>query len=563
MTQPSRRQFLASAAAASVAATLLPALGLAQEGDEPLPSARALREAGRLAGLEFTDTELELMVNSAQEHLDGLRALADLRLPNDLAPATGFDPRLPGRPFPSSTTAPRPWPRDAWLARGATAADPTWLTVGQLAPLLRSRRLRATELLDHTLRRLRRLDPQLQAVVTVLEERAREQARRADEEMDQGRWRGPLHGVPWGAKDLLAVAGAPTTWGAAPYREQRLDHDAAVVTRLDDAGAVLVAKTSVGALAWGDVWYGGTTKNPWKLGQGSSGSSAGSASLVAAGVLPFALGSETLGSIVSPSSRCGTTGLRPTFGRVPRSGCMALSWTMDKIGPIARHAGDTALVLRAIAGADRGDPDSRDIPLGHQPASAHRALAVGFDEAAFAGGREGREEEAALDRQVLDDLRGMGHELAPVSLPSMPLSAMLVVLEVEAAAAFDELTRSDRDDELTRQVEQAWPNVFRAAQLATGVHYVQAQRARRRLMEEFLDATAHVDLYATPSFAGSSLLITNLTGQPCLVAPNGFRGDGTPTSISFVGRLDGEAELCALGAAWQESTGWHRQHPRL
>jgi Asp-tRNA(Asn)/Glu-tRNA(Gln) amidotransferase A subunit family amidase len=396
-------------------------------------------------------------------------------------------------------------------------------------------------------------------MITLTEERALEQAARADEEISKSRYRGPLHGIPWGAKDLLAVEGYPTTWGAAPYRDQVIESTAEVVRRLDDAGAVLVAKTSVGALAWGDVWFGGQTRNPWNPEQGSSGSSAGSASAVGAGALWFALGTETLGSIVSPCTRCGVTGIRPTFGRVPRTGCMALSWGMDKIGPIARNVADAAYVLQAIRGADGVDRDCVSVPLDWKPTRSASGMRFGYDASAF--DREAADGER--DRQVLTDLESSGMKLQPLELPELPVNDMLVILEVEAAAAFDELTRTNRDDELTRQVEQAWPNVFRAAQLVPAVQYVQAQRARTQLAERFEEALGKVEGYVTPSFEGSSLRTTNLTGHPTVVMPHGFRDDGTPTSISFVGRNYREGHLIAVAGAWQNVTDWHRQRPKL
>jgi Asp-tRNA(Asn)/Glu-tRNA(Gln) amidotransferase A subunit family amidase len=391
-------------------------------------------------------------------------------------------------------------------------------------------------------------------------DRARAQAKLLDEEARRGEFRGPLHGIPWGAKDLLSVAGTPTTWGAAPYQEQVIDTDAEVVRRLDEAGAVLLCKTSVGALAWGDVWFGEMCRNPWNLEQGSSGSSAGSASAVAAGALPFALGTETLGSIVSPASRCGATGIRPTHGRVPRTGCMALTWSMDKIGPITRNVADAWLVLGAINGADPGDRESVAVELrGAGEGDAQQRFRFGYVPSAFEAEEEN--ELTAMDRAALEKLRSLGVKLEEFSLPEFPVGDMLVILEVEAAAAFDELTRTNRDDELVRQIENAWPNVFRAAQLVPGVQYVQAQRARSVLMQEMESALGDLDGYVTPSFGGPSLAITNLTGHPCVVLPHGFREDGTPASFSFIGRNYHEGAIVALASAFQNATDHHLKRP--
>lgn len=568
---PSRRQFLGRSAALALVGAFLPGMVLAQEeSDEEQVSVEVIARAEELAGVRFTPEERELMRSSVTEHLQNLRAIRELKLPNDVPPALGF------RPLTDEHDAPRTTPEDddryverAYRALryagwgGAPRKAPTdeddlfFAPVSHLAQWLRRREITSTELTKRCLERLKRLDEKLHFVITLTEERALEQAARADEEISNSRYRGVLHGIPWGAKDLFAVAEYPTTWGAAPYQRQVLDRTAEVVRRLDAAGAVLVAKTSLGALAWGDVWFGGQTLNPWNLEQGSSGSSAGSASAVAAGALPFALGTETLGSIVSPCSRCGVTGIRPTFGRVPRTGAMALSWSMDKVGPIARSVADAGFVLEAIHGADGVDRDCVSVPLDWD--SPGKRFRFGYHESAF----EADAAHPGIDHAVLDVLREQGFELEPIELPDLPVGDMLVVLEVEAAAAFDELTRTDRDAELTRQIEQAWPNVFRAAQLVPAVQYVQAQRARDLLMRDFEEALGDLDGYVTPSFAGSSLLITNLTGHPTIVVPNGFREDGTPTSISFVGRNYGEGRLAAVAAAYQEATDWHKRRPKL
>jgi Asp-tRNA(Asn)/Glu-tRNA(Gln) amidotransferase A subunit family amidase len=453
------------------------------------------------------------------------------------------------------------------VERPGTAADLAFSSVADLAYLLRTRAVTSVELTELALERLRRHNDDLSAVITYTEERALEAARRADAELDAGEWRGPLHGVPYGAKDLLAVEGYETTWGAKPYRNQQVDETAAVIQKLDRAGAVLVAKLSLGALAWGDVWYGGTTKNPWNLDQGSSGSSAGPAAAVAAGCVPFAIGSETLGSIVSPSTRCGVTGHRPTFGAVSRTGAMALSWSMDKLGPIARSALDCALVYDAIRGGDAGDPASVDAPFTFDPSVDPASLRVGYLQAAFEADYEGR----AADRQTLQVLREQGVDLQPVELPTdLPVGAMLNTLDVEAATAFDELTRSDGIDQLVRQGENTWPNVFRAARFVPGVEFLQMNRLRVRLMERMHDVMADLDALVSPSFQGGTLGITNLTGHPCVCVPNEFRPveEGPeerrqPGSISVVGPLYREEGPLALAHAYQEATDFHTRRPPM
>jgi len=434
-----------------------------------------------------------------------------------------------------------------------------FLPVTALAGLVRARKVTSTQLTRMYLDRLRRFDPVLKAVVTLTEERALRQAAEADREIARGRHRGPLHGIPWGAKDLLAVRGYPTTWGAAPFREQTIDEDAAVVERLDEAGAVLVAKLALGALAQGDVWFGGTTKNPWKTDQGSSGSSAGPGSAVAAGLVGFAVGSETLGSISSPSTRNGVTGLRPTFGRVPRTGAMALSWTMDKLGPMCRSVDDCALVLDAIRGPDGADATVRAAPFRYDARTRLSDLRVGYFRAAFERDEKDYPSKP-WDLAVLDVLRAQGATLVPVEVPEAAYGAMRLILTAEAAAAFDELTRSGRDDELGAQGPGDWPNTFRTARLIPAVDYINANRVRTLAMRAWGELFGRVDVVVAPT-SGTQLVATNLTGHPAVILPNGFRDDGTPVSITFLGGLFEEGRLLAAAGAYQRATQFHLRHP--
>lgn len=523
--------------------------------DAPL-TVGGLRQAESVYGLSFTDAERELMLDDLREQREQITALRTLDLPNDVRPAVVF------RPWPAGWTPPVDGPAPRWrdpgdVRRPADLEDLAFASIGELSALLESGRVTSTELTRMFLDRLRRYGPELECVATLTEQRALAQAAAADREIAAGRRRGPLHGVPYGAKDLLAVPGYPTTWGAATHKDQVIDATATVIEKLDAAGAVLCAKLTLGALAWGDVWFGGTTRNPWDLEQGSSGSSAGPAAAVAAGLVPFAIGSETWGSIVSPSTRCGITGLRPTFGRVSRHGAMALSWTMDKLGPMARSAEDCAMVLDAIRGADGRDPTVIDAAFPYAPGVDWSALRIGYVESLFAEERDGKQ----LDDQALEMLRGLGARLVPVELPALDAMPISLVLGVEAAAAFEELTLSGRDDLLTRQVRYAWPNVFRAAQMVPATSYVQANRARTLLMAEMGRVFEEVDLYVVPSFGGQNLLLNNLTGHPCVVAPNGFTEGDHPHSWTFVGDLFDEAALCAVAQAWQDRTGWHGMHP--
>lgn len=555
-----RRRFLALASAAAA----LPAALAAQDKDGPV-SPRTIAETEKLVGLEFTEADRELMQKGLAEQLEDYKKIRSVSIDNSVPPALRFDPVLPGMEIPQGESSSRMSEPEKVDAVPADLEELAFWPVTRLAPLVRAGKIRSADLTRMYLARLRKLDPSLLAVITYTEERAMEQAERMDQEIAAGKYRGPLHGIPWGAKDLLAARGYRTTWGSVPFKEQVIDMDATVVERLEKAGAVLIAKLTLGELAWGDVWFGGMTRNPWNLEQGSSGSSAGSSAATVAGGVGFSIGSETLGSIISPSTRTGATGLRPTFGRVSRHGAMALCWSLDKLGPICRSVEDCALVFQAIHGPDGKDDTVVDAPFRWDPKLDVRKLRVGYVKSLFdAKPGEGQEESHAHDLASLEALRGLGIELRPIELPSQyPTDALGIILGVEAASAFDELTRSGKDDLLVRQVEQAWPNVFRQGQLTPAVVYVQANRIRTLLMREMAKLFAGLDAYVVPSFGGTNLLLTNLTGHPAVVVPNGYRKDGTPTSISFIGDLYGEDRVLALARAYQEATGFHRKHPEL
>ncbi len=557
-----RRRFLGCFAAFGLSSTLLPGTlwAILQEKKEAKIDVSMLRQAEKLAGLEFTDAERELMVDGVNEALEDYGKLHAVAIDNSVAPALRFDPVVPGMVFERERRPLRFTPQTD-VTRPDNLEEIAFWPVTRLSALIRSRQVSSRELTTLYLDRLKRHDPTLHCVITLTEELAMEQAARADEELGRGVWRGPLHGIPWGAKDLLATRGYPTTWGAAPYRDQKLDYDATVVTRLTEAGAVLVAKLTLGALAWGDVWFGGMTRNPWDPEQGSSGSSAGPASAAAAGLVGFSIGTETLGSIVSPSTRCGVTGLRPTFGRVSRQGAMALSWSMDKIGPICRSVEDCALVLDAIYGPDGHDLTVADHPFNWDDSLDARKLRVGYLKSAFE--REGGDEKRRQnERATLAKLREIGFNPVEVKLPDQfPTGALSLILSAEAAAAFDELTRSNRDDLLVRQVKRAWPNSFRQARLIPAVEYIQANRVRRMLMGAMANLMSDIDVYVAPSFGGDNLLLTNLTGHPSVTLPNGFDDKGSPTSIGFTGKLFGEAELLAVAKTYQDATDFHLQKP--
>jgi Asp-tRNA(Asn)/Glu-tRNA(Gln) amidotransferase A subunit family amidase len=531
----------------------------------PVITKATLQAALDVIGLSYTEAELDLLLqprgqfgndfSGRGDRRNAYEALRDTPLPNTVMPALFFHPLPPSTPI--ADRPPRfPAPLSG-VTRPGNLADVAFWPVARLATLIRTRQVTSLELTRMYLDRLRRYDSVLHAVVTFTDSLALEQARRADREIAAGRYRGPLHGIPYGVKDLYAVPGYPTTWGAEPYLDQVPDETATTVRKLEEAGAVLLAKLSTGALAMGDVWFRDTTRNPWNLEQGSSGSSAGSAAAVSAGLVPFALGTETLGSIVSPATRVGVTGLRPSYGRVSRHGVMALSWSMDKPGPLCRNAADCALVFDVIRGRDPADPVTVDQPFPYDAASGPATMRIGYVASAFEGDRRGVE----LDRAVLDVLRGLGAELIPIELPDRPVQAMRVVLSAEAAAAFDELTLSGRDSLLRRQDAGAWPNSFRSARFIPAVEYLQANRWRRLLQEDMDALLATVDAYVAPSFQGDNLLITNLTGHPCVVVPTGFLENGDPASITFCGRMYGEADALALARIYQEATPWDERHP--
>jgi len=507
-----------------------------------------------LSGLEFTQAERDTFLQTLSLLRGKYDTLRTVQIPNDIPLPLYFDPRIPGTEVPKG--------RERYLfqefptKRPDNIEDCAFYTIGQLAHLIRTRQVSSLELTEMYIARLKRHGPELLCVVTLTEELALQQASRADEEIKRGRYLGPLHGIPYGAKDLLAVKGYKTTWGAMTHKDQFIEETATVIEKLENAGAVLIAKLTLGALAWGDTWYGGKTKNPWNTDQGSSGSSAGPGSATAAGLVAFSIGSETWGSIVSPSTVNGVTGLRPTFGTVSKAGAMALSWSMDKLGPMCRSVDDCALVYSMIKGSDGIDHSVVDVPFQVPVKKELRSLRIGYVESAF-------NDSSTIDndRSVLDRLRDLGYDLIPIELPEFPTNSLSFLLNVEAAAAFDELTRSNRDDELVRQVKWAWPNVFRTARHVPAVEYVQANRARMVLSQKMSVLFKDIDVYVIPSFWGDNLLRTNLTGHPCVVLPNGFNDKGIPTSISFIGDLYMDGEVISVARSYQRGTGWHKRYP--
>ena len=535
-----------------------------------------IESAEQLIGLSFTPEERQQMLETLNKRVARYETIHHTPLENGVPMSLMFNvnvtdsnPADVPRTYPMSAQAP--------VTRPDNLEDVAFYTLTQLAELIRTRQVTSVELTEMYLSRLKRYDEVLKCVVTCTDDLAMEQAQRADDEIQHGYYRGPLHGIPWGAKDLLAVKGYKTTWGAMPFKDQIIDMDATVVKRLEEAGAVLVAKLTTGALAYGDVWFDGTTKNPWDVSEGSSGSSAGPGAATAAGLVGFSIGTETMGSIVSPSTRCGVSGLRPTFGRVSRHGAMALCWSMDKIGPMCRSVEDCALVYSAIYGPDGYDMTVTPHPFTWNPALDPRTLRIGYVASAFevAEADEGDSDNIlqshiALERinlmnsvAVLDVMRDQGFDMTPIELPKTDMESLFLILVAEAAAAFDEMTRDNRDDLLKRQDDEAWANIFRAARFIPAVEYINANRIRTQLMHDMAQVMQEVDVFIVPSFGGNALQITNYTGHPTVVVPNGFTDKHTPTSISFIGGLYKEAETLALAKAYQDATPWHLQYPTL
>ncbi len=623
-----RRRFLAVCSRTGIASALLPGVlytlaAQAEESGKEKPAqitAEMLEQACALAGVgPFSEAQMKMMIEGLNDQREACQTIRALKMENAVAPAFVFHPQAAAKAGPNADSTLPCGPAamigidkvESTAVAPARIEELAFASVAELGVLMRARKITSLELTQMYLARLKRYDSLLHFVITLTGERALAQAKKADEEMAAGKYRGPLHGIPWGAKDLLAVKGYPTTWGAGGFEHQVIDEDATVVQRLDAAGAVLVAKLTLGALAMGDKWFGGQTRNPWNPWQGSSGSSAGPASAVAAGCVAFAIGSETLGSISSPSTRCGVTGLRPTFGFVPRTGAMALSWTMDKLGPIARSAEDCALVLEAIHGPDGKDTAAIPADFRWDSSVDVTKLRVGFLKNEFdpppplklkaAGQSETAEEKKKREERnarmkiararrdydrryeaaALERLLSMGANLIPVELPKLPYDAMTPVLTAEAAAAFDELTMTGRDKLLTEQGPEDWPNDFRVARLYPAVEYVQANRARTLAIEQISALFEKVDIIVTPT-TETQLVATNLTGHPALIVPNGLRGGdaprppsvddgesddiggpGTPVSLTFLAGHFADAKLAAFGYAYQQKAGFLGLHPKL
>jgi Asp-tRNA(Asn)/Glu-tRNA(Gln) amidotransferase A subunit family amidase len=533
--------------------------------DPPRITRQMIADAVRVAGDPLKDAELDAIVDRVNENLGLYADLHALHLDNSVAPPLYFNPVLPGMTIDRTLRPLRRSPPDG-VKRPTSHEDVAFLPVTALSELIRTRRISSLELTQIYLDRLKRYNPRLNCIVTLTEERAFRQAKQADHEIAAGRYRGPLHGIPWGAKDLVAAKGYPTTWGAAPFRDRIIDQDATVVARLDAAGAVLVAKLATGELAIDDEWFGGQTKNPWDLSMGSQGSSAGPRSATAAGLVGFSIGTETLGSIVAPSAICGVTGLRPTFGRVSRHGVMTLCWSLDKIGPMCRSVEDCALVLAAIQGPDDQDLSVQSVPFNWDATLDIRALRVGYLKAAFENTKQTPQTDAN-DARALETLRRLGITPIEVRLPEREIPT-IAILYAESCASLRNPVQT-APDQLVRKDRTAWQNSFR---LFPAADYLEANRARALLMRDMARVMSEVDVYVTPfdysdytpnPVASLNTSINNLTGQPSVAVPHGFNEKGQPTSLTFVGRIFGEARMLRVAHAFQQATDWHKQHPKL
>jgi Asp-tRNA(Asn)/Glu-tRNA(Gln) amidotransferase A subunit family amidase len=585
-----RRSFvklLPALGAAGLTATKLPLDALAQTpsssptptpspSPSPTPAPRItkemMHEAEKLIGIELTDAQEAMALSGVNRNLDAYETNRKLDVPLDTEPAIAFHPTRAKKELYAPKTKFRFGKIES--PQFKNVEDLAFATVPQLAELIRTRRITSTELTTMYLARLKKYGPKLLCVVTLTEDLALKQAAAADAEIKRGKYRGPLHGIPWGAKDLFATKGIKTTWGAEPYRDQVIDYDSTVVERLNEAGAVLVAKLSMGALAQGARWFAGVTRNPWQPDEavtGSSGSSAGPAAATAGGLVGFSIGTETLGSIVSPSSRCGVTGLRPTYGRVSRYGAMGLSWTMDKIGPMCRGVEDCAAALHAIYGPDGKDITVGDAPFNWNPDTNISTLRIGYLKTEFDGPatppqnepqRTQAEHRRALYKEALAVLEKAGAKLTPIELPKFSAGSLRFILSAEAAAAFDDITRDGRVNQLSGQTANDWPNTFRTSRFIPAVEYLRAQRARTLLMREMEKLMSQWDVFVSPAPGSASLLVTNLTGHPAVVLPCGFVND-LPIAIMFTGGVYDEVSPLRVALAFERATKWHTMHPRL
>ena len=514
----------------------------------------------KFLGLNFTEREIDSMYGSVRNTVGEIKKMRTYHLDNSVPMSFTQSPVLPGMKF-NTKQEPVKWDIPKNINVPANKNELAFYSILQLASLIKNKKITSVELTRFFIDRLKKYGDSLQCVISLTEDIAMQQAAQADKEIAAGKYRGPLHGIPYGLKDLFAVKGTKTTWGAAPYKNQTIDEDAYVYTKLKDAGAVLIAKFTLGALAMGDYWYGGRTRNPWNTKFGSSGSSAGSTAATVAGLVPFAIGTETLGSIISPSTTCGATGLRPTFGSISRSGAMTLSWSMDKTGLLCRSAEDAAVVFNYLHGTDGKDASAVNMPFNYTGKTDLSKFKI-----AYAKNYLGRRDTMGNELEVLNAFKKAGAQLIPVDFPDSGIynfNMSGIIIGVESAAAFDEFTRTDLDDMMTRQGRNDWPNQFRSSRFIPAVEYVNANRYRYLLMQKINEFINKYDVVICPTYGGHQLQITNLTGHPVVCLPTGFNKNHLPTSITLVGKLYDEATLLSVAKAYQQATQWDEMHPEM
>ena len=542
---------------------LLLSIGLCVSAQDTSINKTDIQSSAKLFDLRFTTKEIDTLYSDVLDNLANYKAMHQLSLPNSVPLSMWQTPVLPGMKFNHQQEKIN-WELDNAISLPINKNELAFYSIERLASLIKNKKISSLELTRFFIERIKKYGDTLQCVISLQEDIAYQQAKKADEEIAKGQYKGLLHGIPYGLKDLFAVKGTKTTWGAAPYQNQVIEEDAYVYTRLKEAGAVLVAKFTLGALAMGDYWYGGRTKNPWNLQYGSSGSSAGSASATVAGLVPFAIGTETWGSIVSPSTTCGATGLRPTFGSISRTGAMALSYSLDKVGPICRSASDAAIVFNYIHGTDGIDGSAVNMPFNYSTKRDIKKLKIAYAKNYF----DKIKDTNSNDLKVLEVFKKMGVDLIPVDFPDSGVyqfNIMDVVIGAECAAQFDEMTRNNIDDALTRQTKYDWPNQFRTSRFVPAVEYINAQRHRYVLMKKVNEVVNQYDAIICPSRGdGNQSAITNLTGHPVVCVPDGFnKKSNTPTGISFVGKLYDEATILLVAKKYQEQTNWDEMHPAL
>lgn len=535
-------------------------------------SIKDIQSAEKIIGIEFSEAKNDSLLGSVQSRLKIYEKMHSLPLENSVPLSMSFSPVLPHMEF-NQEQLPVYFSASTDVNLPVNKNDLAFYSIPQLASLIKNKKITSTELTTFFLDRLKKYGDTLQCVVELTEEIAMQEAALADKEIAAGKYRGTLHGIPYGLKDLFAVKGTKTTWGAEPYKDQVIDENSYAYLKLKDAGAVLVAKLTLGALAMGDKWFGGKTKSPWNLSFGSSGSSAGSAAATVAGLVPFAIGTETHGSIISPSNACGATGLRPTFGAISRTGAMALSWTLDKTGPICRSAEDAAIVFYYLHGNDevlskgnpeikfrRSDASALNMPFNYEEKTDLSKMRIAYAQNYF------RKDTMGNEQSVLETFRKAGAQLIPISFPDSGIynmNIMSLIIGSEASAAFDEFTRTGLDDQMTHQGKGDWPNYFRAARFIPAAEYLNAMRHRYILMEEVNKVIEEYDVIICPTWGGNQVAITNLTGHPAVIFPTGFNKRNMPTTITLIGKLYDEATLLALAKLYQDNTEWNKMHPEL